>query len=238
MPSTEFALLHLTTPPPASPTLRQTLAAAAHLQSAWHASRFPHQLPSAAARAARWFTDADDPAWLLTTARWPSVAVHWDWIRGVENVSVMARLTGEGEGGGKGKAMIVAGDTVLWHVEGDLFPATVDGVDGMSSPLIESAVVSVARMFVPREKRAAFAARFEEVKGVLEGYAGPEMVGYGWREDGEDGAEEDEFVVACGWESLERHDGFEKSEGFAEYDSIRELVERLDLKRYKRMWVL
>jgi hypothetical protein len=88
-------------------------------------------------------------------------------------------------------------------------------------------------MFVAREKRGAFAAKFDEVKGILEGYASPHLVRYGWREDGDEGAEEDEFVLVCGWESVEKHFGFAESGGFARYSEIRDLILRVDLKHYK-----
>lgn len=250
MPVTEFALLHLshTAPAPAAPPLpaavRETLASAMQLQSAWHAAHFP-SLPSRAAdRAAVWFAQVEDPAVLLTTARWASVAAHWDWIRSADNVAVMAALAERGD--------IIAEDTVLWHVEGEIFSGGGGeeegggrggggGGDGDGDgpardrvvPLLQSPVISVGRMFVAREKREAFAAKFEEVKGILEEYARPHLVRYGWREDGEEGAEEDEFVVVCGWESVEKHFGFAESKGFARYSEIREILERVDLKHYK-----
>ncbi|KAG7288880.1 hypothetical protein NEMBOFW57_005240 [Staphylotrichum longicolle] len=189
MPVTEFALLHLsqTGPAPAAPPLpaavRETLASAMQLQSAWHAAHFP-SLPSRAAdRAAVWFAQVEDPAVLLTTARWASVAAHWDWIRSADNVAVMAALAERGD--------IIAEDTVLWHVEGEIFGGGGgeeegggtrgrSGGDGPARegvvPLLQSPVISVGRMFVAREKREAFAAKFEEVKGILEEYARPHLV--------------------------------------------------------------
>jgi hypothetical protein len=53
--------------------------------------------------------------------------------------------------------------------------------------------------------------------------------------DGEEGAEEDEFVLVCGWESVEQHFGFAEAEGFARYGELRELIARTDLKHYKRL---
>ncbi len=220
MPTTEFALLHLRRPP-ASPSLIQTLAAATRLQSAWHAARFPSQPSSPAARAALWFTSADadaDAAWLLTTARWASTAAHWDWIRSVENRGVMEGLVGAaGE--------VVGEDTVLWHVGGDIFEGALGG----------SEVVSVERVIVGRGRRGVFAERWEGVRGLLERYAGPGRVRYGWREDVEEGVEEEEFVLVCGWESVERHAGFAETEQSKRFGEIWELAARRDVKHYKRL---
>ncbi len=124
-----------------------------------------------------------------------------------------------------GAGDVVGKDTVLWHVEGGIFG---DGLE-------RSEVVSVERVVVERERRGLFAERFEEVKGLLEGYAGPGRVRYGWREDGEEGVEEEEFVLVCGWESVERHVGFAGTEESKKYGEVWELAARRDLKYYKRL---
>jgi hypothetical protein len=82
MTVTEFALLHLTHPlPDAPPSSRvfPTLASAMHLQDKWHQTHFPHLASSAADRAAVWLTQVEDPSYILTTAKWESVAAHWEW---------------------------------------------------------------------------------------------------------------------------------------------------------------
>jgi hypothetical protein len=48
-------------------------------QDEWHLAHFPHLPSSAPSRAAVWFVQVEDPSVLLTTARWESVAAHWDW---------------------------------------------------------------------------------------------------------------------------------------------------------------
>jgi hypothetical protein len=48
-------------------------------QDEWHLAHFPHLPSSAPSRAAVWFAQVEDPSVLLTTARWESVAAHWDW---------------------------------------------------------------------------------------------------------------------------------------------------------------
>ncbi|KAK3299325.1 uncharacterized protein B0H64DRAFT_439709 [Chaetomium fimeti] len=234
-PVTEFALLHLTTKPPPHDTnttntnplptpLRETLTTAMRVQDDWHATAFPNLPSSSADRAAVWFSQVEDPAWLLTTARWPSVAAHWDWIRSAANERVMGELG----------PSIVAGETVLFHVAGGIFGKGRGGTgDGGLGSLLESPVISVRRIFVKRVDRAAFEAKFEEVRGILEGYARPHLVRFGWREDVEDGEDEDEFVLVCGGDSVDQHFAFAESEGFARYGELRELIARVDLKHYK-----
>ncbi|KAH6636969.1 hypothetical protein F5144DRAFT_601667 [Chaetomium tenue] len=244
-PVTEFALIHLLPNPsphttdntnqnttttaatttPIPPNFLSALASAMRDQDTWHAAAFPSLPSSAAARAAVWFRQVEDPAWLLTTARWESVAAHWDWIRSEENQRVMGGLE---EG-------IVPGDTVLFHVVGGLFGGEDrgGGEGGGLGSLLESAVISVGRMFVKRAERGGFEAKFEEVRGILEEYARPHLVRFGWREDVEEGAEEEEFVVVCGWDSVEQHFAFAETEEFARYGELRELIARVDLKHYK-----
>ncbi|KAL2197426.1 hypothetical protein P885DRAFT_77115 [Corynascus similis CBS 632.67] len=221
MPVTEFALLHLTTTfPPLPDPVRTSLAAAMRLQDSWHATAFPSLPSSAAARASVWFCQVEDPSWLMTTAKWDSVAAHWDWIRSEENQAVMGQL-------GEAKS-IIPQDTVLFHVGGEIFSGT------SNAALLESPVISVERMFIPRADRGSFEAKFLEVNWILEGYAGPDLVRFGWREDIDKSLEEEEFVLVCGWESIERHVAFAESQGYARYGEIRNLLARVDVKHYKR----
>ncbi|KAL2157619.1 hypothetical protein VTH06DRAFT_5998 [Thermothelomyces fergusii] len=223
MPVTEFALLRLTTPSASflPGSIRASLAAATRLQDAWHATAFPSLPSSAVDRAALWFSQVEDPSRLMTTARWDSVAAHWDWIHSEENQTVMSRLGAE--------KSIIPEDTVLFHVSGDIFGSA--GNLGLQ----ESPVISMERMFVPRAARDGFEARFMEVKRILESYTGPDLVRFGWREDVEEGAKEDEFVLVCGWESVEAHIGFAESGGLARYAEIRNLLGRVDLQHYRRI---
>ncbi|KAK4251002.1 hypothetical protein C7999DRAFT_37891 [Corynascus novoguineensis] len=221
MPVTEFALLHLTTTfPPLPDPVRTSLAAATRLQDSWHATAFPSLPSSAAARALVWFSQVEDPSWLMTTAKWDSVTAHWDWIRSEENQAVMGQL-------GEAKS-IISQDTVLFHVGGEIFSGA------SNAALLESPVISVERMFIPRANRGSFEAKFLEVNGILEDYAGPDLVRFGWREDIDESLEEEEFVLVCGWESIERHLAFVESQGYARYGEIRNLLARVDVKHYKR----
>lgn len=150
-----------------------------------------------------------------------------DWyglvrIRSDANVGVMAGL----------EEHVIEGDTVLFHVGGDIFGGDGDsGSRSGSGPLLESPIVSVVRMFVERGDKERFDAGFEDVRRELEEYANPHLVRSGWREDVEEGAEEDEFVLVWGGEAVDVVDG----KGFAECGEISGLAARVDLKHYKRL---
>lgn len=222
MTVTEFAIIHLTSAR-LSDAVRELLTASIPLQDEWHAAHFPAHRSSAADRAVAWFEQVEDPGWIMTTARWDSVDAHWQWIRSEANAGIMAKL---------GDGHIVPHDTALFHVAADIFDKAVPASG--SVPLLQSPVISVGRMFVASEKKGAFEAKFGEVKDVLEEHAGPDMVRFGWREDLEAGAREEEFVLVCGWESVEKHLGFPQVPGFSRFQPIQGFIEREDTKHYKR----
>ncbi|KAK4127787.1 hypothetical protein N657DRAFT_688001 [Parathielavia appendiculata] len=229
MTVTEFALLHLRHPLSASTPSRllPTLATAMRLQDQWHLTHFPHLPSSAADRAAVWFTQVEDPSYLLTTANWESVAAHWKWIRSAENKRVMAELDGE----------VISGETVLLHVVGDIFCSSPSRSksEPETIPLLRSPVISIQRTFIEKREKEAFAVRFEQIKGIVQEHAHPFLMRYGWREDVEDDAEEEEFVLVCGWESVEEHSACAETWESSKYSELRELVARVDLKHYTRL---
>jgi hypothetical protein len=123
---------------------------------------------------------------------------------------------------------VIAGDTVLFHVGGDIFGGDGDSdTPSGSVPLLESPVISVVRMFVERGDRKRFDARFEGVRRRLEEYANPHLVRFGWREDVEEGTQEDEFVLVWGGEGVDEHSGV--------VGEISGSAARVDLKHYKRL---
>ncbi|KAL2151870.1 hypothetical protein VTH82DRAFT_5054 [Thermothelomyces myriococcoides] len=220
MPVTEFAFLELAVPAtPLPDSIRDTLAKATSVQDAWHAAAFPWLPSSAVDRAAFWFYQVNDPSWLMTTAKWDSVGAHWEWIRSEENKGIMNHLAKEG--------VIIPESSVLFHVGGEIFDGTIN------VKLQESPVISVERLFVPPSQRPWFETKFMEVKGILETYASPDLVRFGWRGDVEGGPEE--FVLVCGWESVERHLRFAEMGEYARYDEIHRVLERRDLKHYGRI---
>ncbi|KAK4239646.1 hypothetical protein C8A03DRAFT_13982 [Achaetomium macrosporum] len=230
MTVTEFAILRLKEPTPLNDSVRAILVSAMRLQEEWHAAAFPNSPAAAVDRAAVWFTQIEDPSRIMTTARWESVEAHWNWIRSEGNTRTMAAL----------EEHIIPQDTVLFHVG---YPG-VDwiGIFGRRSgmaqcglvQLLDSPVISVERMFVKRENKEAFDAELGKALGFLQDYARPNLVQSAWRQDLEDGAEE-ELVVVCGWDSVEQHLAFADSPEFSKYSEIQRFVSGVDLKHYKRL---
>ncbi|KAL2262707.1 hypothetical protein VTK26DRAFT_358 [Humicola hyalothermophila] len=244
---------------PVPPGLLPLLASATATQSAWHAAHFPH-LPSSAgasARACAWFRQVEDPSWVLTTARWESVDAHWAWIRTEENQQVMRGLVCGGGDGGSGdegeewerkegqnekegrkgqrdRGYFAAGDMVLFHVEGGLFTETEGSKEDGCVPLLESPVISVERIFVEKGKKGEFAEWSRRGIGLVKETVSPGAMRFGWREDVEARAEEEEFVVVCGWESVEKHKEAETPLAARKSDEFRKLVKRVDSKHYRR----
>lgn len=208
MSVTEFTLLHLKSPPlQDNSELAAALTTAMRSSDAWHAARFPSLASAAAAQSAVWFEQVDDPSRIMATARWASAAAL--------------------------DAHIVAGDTERLRVDADIFgAATAPSAGGVA--LLDSPVLSVSRLSVRRDCRDAFTAKFDEVKGAREAFAGAGLVKFGWREDVEAEAKEDEFVLVSGWASVEKHLECAQSPGYFKYHEIRPLVARADVKHYRR----
>jgi heme-degrading monooxygenase HmoA len=202
------------------------------LQEEWHAAAFPNSGAAAVDRAAVWFSQIEDPTRIMTTARWESVEAHWDWIRSGSNTRTMAAL----------EEHIIPQDTILFHVghpgmDWNGIFGRISGLAqrGLLQPL-DSPVISVERMSVKRGNKAALDAKLGKALGVLQEYARPHLVQSAWRQDLEDGAEE-EFVIVCGWESVQQHLAFADGPQFSKYSEIQPLISGADLKHYRHLSV-
>ena len=221
MAVTEIAILHFNTPTHGE-DVRQRLKQAQSVQEVWHTKHFPHLPSSRVERGDAMFEQLEDPARVLITARWDSVAAHWQWIGGDENKKIMAGL---GD-------YIDSNNVVLFHLDdADIFSGPAP--QGMNR-LTESPVISVARMFVSPEAKHLFSVKFEEVRSILEDFAKPHLVRGGWRVDKEGDAKE-EFVIFCGWESLEKHTEFKMHPAYSDYIKLLEFATGADMKHYKRI---
>jgi heme-degrading monooxygenase HmoA len=220
MAVTEIAILHAKAGE-VDGSLRKKLQAAQSIQDTWHASNFPNSPSSAADRGAAMFQQVEDPANILITAQWDSVAAHWQWIRSDENKSTMEdlsdQITSEGMDG-----------VVLIHLNAELFsqPAPARAVH-----LLDSPVISIGRLRV--NDKEALAAKWCEVEGILKDFLTPHLVRTGWRED-KGANDKDEFVLVCGWESVAQHAEFRESPGWAKYSEITKLVAEADIRHYRR----
>ncbi|KAK3360061.1 hypothetical protein B0T25DRAFT_118810 [Lasiosphaeria hispida] len=162
--------------------------------------------------------------------KWDSVAAHVQWMQSEENQSIMAKLMAEY------LTMEGPGDFALLHVEGDLFASTATPAPGGAIDLLDSPVLSVEHLSIGGGKKEALISKFSEVRGILEEFAGQYAVSSGWREDIEAEGKE-EFVVISGWESVEKHQEFAQSPGFAKYNEIMQLVAKADAKHYNKRFL-
>ncbi|KAF4808918.1 hypothetical protein CGCSCA5_v011914 [Colletotrichum siamense] len=100
--------------------------------------------------------------------------------------------------------------------------------------LLTAPVVSVGRFGVRPERREEFVKKYAEAKWVVEDASKPYPVRGGWRiERAVDGTEE--FVMYCGWSSVEQHKAIAQHEGFKEWAGIQEFVTGTDIWHYKRI---
>ena len=96
-------------------------------------------------------------------------------------------------------------------------------------------VVGVGRHHVKPGMKSGFEECFGRVRGVVRGFTGVWEVVGGWRVD-EEGEKEkekeggEEWLLFTGWESVEQHQEFGKSEEFKEYAEIREFLEGFEVK--------
>lgn len=93
-------------------------------------------------------------------------------------------------------------------------------------------MISLNRHFVPSSKKSAFAQKFSEVKGLLEKYTTPYEVVGGWRIEKE-GEGKEEWVLFSGFEDVEHHMAFAKTEEFERYREIAGSVEGFEVKHLR-----
>ena len=222
MAVTEIAIIHSVSGG-LDKDLEAALRAAPPVLHKWRADTFPGPSAAGSERGTAMFQQIEDPAKILLTEPWDSVSQHWQWIGSDANKGLM---------GGLATRIAVEGDdkVVFFHLDAEIFtPAAPEGY----KHLVDSPVISIGRMYVSAEGKAAFAAKFDEVKGILEDFAKPYLVRGGWRVDKEDEGKE-EFVMFVGWDAVEDHMAFAETPGFAKYSELRGFVTGADIKHYKR----
>ena len=222
MTVTEIAILHSTSGG-LGDELKKYLLAAQPIQDDWYAKTFPGSACGPPARGAAMYQQIEDPAKILLTARWESVPQHWQWIATDVNKEVLGDI---------GKHVSMDGDDkiILFHLDADIFGAPA--ADG-ETHLLDSPVLSVGRLFIDVDKKAAFQKEFDDVAHILKDFVAPRMVRAGWRADKE-AKDKEEFVMVVGWDSVDQHMSFASSPGFAKYAGIRQFVTGQDIKHYKR----
>ncbi|KAK2048549.1 hypothetical protein LZ31DRAFT_550253 [Colletotrichum somersetense] len=100
--------------------------------------------------------------------------------------------------------------------------------------LLTAPVLSVGRFGVRSEKKKDFTSKYAEAKSFVEEAARPYPVRGGWRI--EKAAEDlEEFVMYCGWSTVEQHKAIAQREGFKEWAGIQEFVTGTDIWHYQRI---
>ncbi|KAI0380753.1 hypothetical protein F5Y04DRAFT_91324 [Hypomontagnella monticulosa] len=193
------------------------------VQDEWCTRNAPALPRDREGRGAAFFEQVEDPSITLLTAHWETAPQHMAWIESPENKVVFPALAD----------YFQLEKTKFFHVDGvEIFKKSKE--PGAKSPL-ESPIISISRLAVPAEKRQTFEQAWNEVKGALEEFAGADLVKYGWRIEKEDPTAE-EFVLICGWPSVEKHGEFTKVDGFQKLDSkVRSIAEVREVKHYQRI---
>lgn len=100
----------------------------------------------------------------------------------------------------------------------------------------DAELISIGRHKVQAENKGAFEDRYRECKPWLDRYISRERKSAGgWRIEKGDEEKEGEWVLFCGWESLDEHMDFAGTEGFEQYARIREYIKGFEVKHGKRI---
>lgn len=173
--------------------------------------RFVHRAMSQSAGDGldfHYLQQTEDPSCIYILGSWPSVKHHYEvFIPSFENQQALEMV----------KDLLDV--EALLHV--DLDPKEVP---------LRSGFIAITRHHIKAGEREAFDATFAKCKGPLVEATEGQLVG-GWREDSEEGKEE--WVLLTSWEALEDHTQFGNSERFKEYATIRDHVDKFEVKHAK-----
>ncbi|KAM0278148.1 hypothetical protein ACHAQH_005346 [Verticillium albo-atrum] len=225
MAVTEFAILPLKTKDELSPDLLALLENCQSIQDAWVLKDNPSLPADRTARGTSMYRQLEDPTALLLTAQWDSPAAHGRWIASSENASVMADL---------GPHLDTQGekDVVFFHLDAAVFT----GWKPEETSLLEAPVMSVGRFGVESGRREEFQETFDGAKGVVEEVSRPFPLRGAWRierDEKEEGREE--FVMYCGWASVDEHMSSGQHPRYVEFQALQKLVSTADIRHYKRV---
>ncbi|KAJ9131387.1 hypothetical protein NKR19_g9527 [Coniochaeta hoffmannii] len=218
MAITELAVAH-TTAGTVTPELKRVLADAARVQDAWLSKILPDSL-SGIDRGRALFRQVEDPAKFLIALLWDSIEAHTQWHNSAENKPTVDGI----------RAYIDTRETVLRHVEGELFAGPApEGIANM----LDAPVISVGRTYVPIENKAAADTKIKEIAASLRKFAAPYDTRWGWVVDPRD-EKTQEFVIVAGWDGIEAHLAFKKHPSFAKWQEFAGLANSTGFLHYKR----
>ncbi|KAL9614091.1 MAG: hypothetical protein Q9167_001376 [Letrouitia subvulpina] len=90
-------------------------------------------------------------------------------------------------------------------------------------------IISIARYFVSRAQKEGFVEQFRAVEHFLGEYVAPKLEKYGWRIDNE-GSGKEECVLFAGWDDVESHYAFAKTQRFEGFSKIRKYMTGAEIK--------
>lgn len=215
MPVTEFAILPLTHPlmkedstPPSAVIQKLQIAKSVLEQASKYKFHF--------------FQQIEDSSIIYIIGKWNSPEAHYAFLPSAENQKLLELFKEDVHIEGKdGKKM------QMWHLDHDVFD-----VPSGAEWVFKAPVVSCNQHFVPKEKKFGLIEKFNEVKGLLDDFTKPYGVVGGWRIEKEDEGKE-EWVLFSGFESMDHHMEFAKTEGFEKYREIVEFVGGFEVKHLR-----
>ena len=166
------------------------------------------------------YSQLEDPSYIYLIGSWPTLSAHRTFLASPENKALLARLSDQA--------------TVSWMFHVDV-PLDV-------IPL-EAPVMSIARYKMAKQEARGYVATFGKVSRCLADYVAPYRWAHGRRIDREKEREgdgqgvygEEEYVLFCGWESVERHLEFARTEGFQQFRLLSDYLLEADIKHVQRL---
>jgi quinol monooxygenase YgiN len=172
-------------------------------------------LESNSGHSFRFFQQIEDPTVIYIVGAWSSTAAHEAFLPSSQNLALLDLFKGQ----------VDIENILMYHLE----------LDADATPLpLNAPAISVNRHFIKHGQRDAFQKRFEEVKPLLQNYTKPRAVTGGWRIEKE-AEDKEEWDLFSGFESVEHHIGFSKTDEFQKYGSLVEYVDSFEVKHMKHL---
>jgi quinol monooxygenase YgiN len=212
MPLTELALLHLTP--------RTTIDNAALRSKLSHAKTV---MQNYTGRTFYYMQQTEDPSCIYIIGEWDSLNQHVNhFIPSSDNQALLESLKDD-----------LTADTRLEHLD----VAHADLPLPTSAAQREQArrgeiVWGIVHHNVKTGEKQQFLDSFHANKEYLQEFVTEGRIGGGWCV-GNEGSEEEVFVLVIPWKSVQQHEEFGRSDGFQKYVRITEFIDGADIKHAK-----
>jgi hypothetical protein len=147
-----------------------------------------------------YYSQHEDPSHLYIIGSWPSAAMHrQSFIPSAENQELLSKFKDD-----------ISVES-MFHVE----------IEQSSVPL-DAPVLAIGQHWITPSNNAGFEEAFEDNRHHLEHFSTRKLAG-GWRHEKEerpDGGQKDVFVLFSGWDDVDHHMKFGKSQSYEEYSKI------------------